>query len=132
MKQTAGKRWGVYASVAVFMLLLVPILVGAAEPEGLVPCDGLDCNFASLVQLVDGLIDFLLFKISIPLVTILFLWAGFLLITAGGNPGRMEQAKSIFKNAGIGFIIALSAWLIVNLIVTTFVKSGYGGYGNAF
>lgn len=133
MKQTASKRWGMYASVAVFMLLIIPVFVGAQEETGLVPCNGDDCNFSHLIALVGNVTNFLLFKISIPLATVLFLWAGFLLITAGGSEAKAAQAKGIFMNVGIGFIIALGAWLIVNVLVGVFVKTEYsGGYGIPF
>lgn len=135
MKKTAGMKWGIYASIAVFMLLIVPVLVGAEgdtsgippgggppEPQqGLVPCDGVQdaCTFVDFIELVDTIIDFLIYTIAVPLAAILFVWAGFLYTTAGGDPGKVKKATGIFKNVVGGLIIALAAWLGVNLIVTS-------------
>jgi len=93
--------------------------------EGLVPCEGANCNFSSFMQLIINLIDFLI-KISIPIAIILFSYAGFLYITAGGNPGKIGQAHDIFKTVFIGFLIVLSAWLIVNTLVGPLLNTDEG------
>ncbi len=119
------KRVGVYIGVFVGLVLCIPIFVSA---DGLVPCEGANCNFSKLVQLAENIIDFLLFKISVPIAGILFAYAGFLYVTASGNPGQVGKATGVFKNVAGGFIIALSAWLLVKLITTGIgVKEGFGG-----
>ncbi len=123
--ETKGKRTGLFISLAVFGVLCVPLI---SLGQGLVPCEGANCNFASFIELADRVIDFLLFKISVPIASILFMYAGFLYVTAAGNPTQISKATGIFKNVGIGFILALSGWLIVNLITTALLKPGYGGF----
>jgi len=85
----------------------------------LVPaCPTGGCGFDQLMTLINKVIKFLLVDIATPLAAIVFAYAGFLLITAGGDPGQVTKAKSIIKNLLIGFVIALAAWLIINTILT--------------
>ncbi len=88
---------------------------------------GTPCNFDQLILLINNVITFLLFTIATPLVALIVCYAGFLLLTAGGNSERVTQGKSIMKNVIIGYIIALAAWLIINTIV-----KGLGFTGNTF
>lgn len=52
------------------------------------------------------------------LSTIMFIVSGILFLTSGGNPGRMQTAKTALFYAIIGIVICLSASAI-----TAFVKS---------
>ncbi len=108
-----------------FMILLVPVFFVTAA--GLVPDCPNGCNFNDLMIMINRVIKFLLFTIATPLAAIIFAYAGFLLITSGGDPGKKTQAKKIIGNLLIGYIIALAAWLIVNTIVT-----GLGFTGDTF
>lgn len=48
---------------------------------------------------------------------ILFMYAGFLLITSAGNPAQINKARGIFKNVVIGLIIILGAVVIVGQLL---------------
>ena len=76
---------------------------------------GSGCGWSDLVALVNNLINYLL-TIATILAIISFVWAGFLLITAGGDSGKVGQAKSIFMNVVLGIIFAYGAWIIVHFI----------------
>jgi type IV secretory pathway VirB2 component (pilin) len=52
-------------------------------------------------------------------------WCGFAYFTAGGDMGRLERAKGIFKNAIIGLVIVLAAAVIVN-VVSSQATSAFG------
>ena len=114
-----------YTFVIVFILFIVPIVSLA---DGLVPCDnssGKPWNWAALMTLVNSVIHFILFDMVIPIAAIMFAYAGFLMVTAGGEAaGARTKAKGIFTNVVIGLIIAVAAWLIVELILTTLGWSG--------
>lgn len=93
---------------------------GSSSGSTLVPaCPAGGCGFDELMKLINKVINFLLFTIAVPLAAIIFAYAGFLLITAGGDPAKATKAKAIIKNLLIGFIIALAAWLIINTILST-------------
>ena len=66
------------------------------------------------------------------LFAVLAILAGFKLISSGGNPGALKEAKGSFANAFIGLLIILSAWLIVDTLLRKLLPSGNGeisGYG---
>jgi hypothetical protein len=64
---------------------------------------------------------------AIPIAAIMFFYAGFLLVTAGGEAaGARTKAKSIFTNAVIGLVLAIACWLIVKLILTILGWNGIG------
>ena len=97
---------------------------------GLVPCgfgsgiqNSTSCQACNLAQLVQNLINFAI-GISIPIAAVLFAWAGILYFTSGADPSNKERAKGIFKNAFVGFLIAISAWLVVNTILHTLLSGG--------
>jgi hypothetical protein len=62
----------------------------------------------------------------------LILYAGYLWMTSGGAPDKIEKAKEILKNAAIGLLIILSAWAIVSFLFAMFWggSGGSGGGGN--
>ena len=76
------------------------------------------CNFIDLMMLARNLVD-IAFYLATFLAVVTFSYAGFLYVTAGGNPGRLRKAHGIFTKVAIGFIIVLSAWLVVSAIVKT-------------
>ena len=100
---------------------------------GLVQCDGVlnpnepnrqqKCNFAYLVNSINYII-YRMIAISIPLATALFAYAGFLYIS--GEQDKIKQAKNIFINVAIGFIIMITAWFVVVTVVNWVVDSKTG------
>jgi hypothetical protein len=89
--------------------------------NGLVPCGTIAnpgaCDFNALMTLVNKVISFVLFRLAVPIAAIMFVYAGFLLLTSGGEVSKKTKAKDIFVNVAIGLIIAAAAWLIVHTIL---------------
>ncbi|MBL7045212.1 MAG: hypothetical protein ISR98_01290 [Parcubacteria group bacterium] len=105
----------------VLALMLTPIAVTQAQIfDTIVPCTD-SCGWNDIVQLGDNILSFLI-AFAVVIATIMFTYAGFLYLTAGGNPSRLSKAHSIFINVGIGFIFVLGAFLIVKLILDTFQR----------
>jgi len=52
------------------------------------------------------------------LAVILILFAGFLWMTAGGDDAKVTTAKNYIKNAVIGIVIILSAYIITSFVLT--------------
>ena len=67
---------------------------------------------------------FLIFVIGVPIVTLSFAYAGFVMVTSGGNPSKKDEAKSMIGNAVVGLIVLLGAWLVVRTVLVIF---GYTG-----
>ena len=108
-----------------FAVALIPLaLVVAAEPTGLVPCTGLNCQACSVVSLIQNVIRFVM-TAAIPIAAILFAYAGILYFTSGGSTGRIEKAHSIFGKVALGFILTISGWLIVETILRAVLAPTY-------
>lgn len=98
----------------------------AEEKVGLVPDCGRvvngiiakPCNFEFLIQLINKVITFLLTTFATPLFALIIIYAGWLYLSSGGSTENVSKAKKILKNAIIGYVIALAAWLIVKTILS--------------
>lgn len=114
--------------MALFVLIFsIPFFV---EAQGIVPnCNrAVDaqgrfvnpCDFNDILVLVKNVVDFMIFTLAIPLITIVFAYAGWLYMTSGGDSGNRTKAKKMLMNVLVGYAIALGAWLIVNTILNLF------------
>lgn len=115
----------------VFTILFTPLaIIYAGVFETIVPC-GIDnnnnnvlgsdeqCGWKHIVQLGQNILNFLV-VFSAVVATIMFVYAGFLYLTAIGNEEKIKIAHKIFWNVGLGFIFVLGAFLIVKLVKDTF------------
>ena len=89
------------------------------------------CQACSLAQLVQNIINFII-GLSIPVAAALFAWAGILYFTSAGDTRKRQQAKDIFKNAFIGFIIIITAWLVINTLLNVIFSQGVFKGGSWF
>src|SRR3990167_1986827 len=129
--------------ISILVLLVVPTFVYAIDIPGwpLVPCglsqdnpstaidETKSCGRCDLFQLLKNLIDFVIGGLMPPLAVLLFVWAGFLILLSGANPGLYAQGQTIFKNTFYGIIVLLSAWMITNTLILS-VGSNYNTAGN--
>ena len=105
-----------------FFVLLVPLVASA---QGIAQvCDGIECNACHVVDLIQNIINFVL-GLSIPIAVGLVSWAGILYFTSAANPGNITKARAIFRSAIIGFIVALSAFLVVETILHAILDEDY-------
>jgi hypothetical protein len=88
----------------------------ASAQNGLVTCTD-DCDWNDFIGMINGLVEWLII-IATSVAVLLFIYAGFLYLTSGGNDSQVKQAKTIFINVAIGFAIMLMAYLIVITIVS--------------
>ncbi len=88
----------------------------ASADEKLVPCDGPECGFCDVASLTNKVALFIVGIVTL-LAILLFVYAGFLLVTSVGRQEQMTKAKSIFRNVLIGFAIVFGAWLIVDAVM---------------
>ncbi|MBX4199135.1 pilin [Candidatus Parcubacteria bacterium] len=103
----------------------------AAGWANLIVCNGTKadpCTYAKLILLSQNLIQDLVI-ISTLLATAVFAYAGFKLLTSGGDPGALKEAKSIFMKVVIGYVWILAAWLIVYTITNALLNKGYSILG---
>lgn len=100
----------------------------SAQASGLVPCgtqsvNGVvsnPCGWNDFMILITNITNYLII-LGAGVSALAFGYAGFLMLTASGEMGKIEEARAIFKKVVIGFLIMLSAWLIVHTIESAFV-----------
>jgi hypothetical protein len=128
----------------VLILLFTYPFVSFAQTQGLVPCgfstgnganyytSSTSCDLCSFGQLIQNIINYMV-GISIPLAALLFAWAGILYFTSAGSPARVMRARKIFTSVFIGFLFVISAWLVVQTLLSTLVKGTvwFGGSWNS-
>lgn len=68
-----------------------------------------------LCQLINAL-WLLGFVVLLTSVLGMFLYGGYIYVTAGVNAGKVNQAKEIFTNTITGLIIGLSIFIVINII----------------
>ena len=81
-----------------------------SNPQGYIPC-----NFNGAMIQIQHLID-LAMVLGVLGAMLGFSYAGYLYIT--GEKGKIDHAKTIFKQVMIGFVMMISAWFIVYQILS--------------
>ena len=121
--------------IVVFVLLMLPLVVSAQSgglPKQIVPqeCnqDGGCQSICDIVKLAQNVLNFGIF-IAVVLSAFLFAYAGWKLLTAGGNTEVYAQGKRVFGNVLIGLIIILAGWIVIDTLMKTFTGSGLTGGG---
>jgi hypothetical protein len=95
--------------------LITPLMIQAAVT---IPNPLKAANFE---QLLNSIIDFL-FYLSLGVVPLVIVIAGFYFITAEGDPQKVDTGKKLLKWAIIGFMIVLAAKGIIQLLQQIFLR----------
>lgn len=126
MKKENYKKIG--AAVLAGGTLALPLLVMAATtlmPSG---CSGTDCGFEDLLQLVNNVVKFLLYDISIPLVALGLMYAGGNLVLSQNKEKAKTEAKEMLNHIAIGFGLMLGTFLVVKFILSQFLNEDFTLY----
>lgn len=104
-----------------------PIPIGPLVPE----CrnEGLPagaCSLCDLFHLAQHVMNFLTLVAAPILVMLMVIIGGFFFLTSGGDPGRWGKGKDIIFTAVIGYVIVLTAWLVIGEILRVFANQGFG------
>jgi len=75
-----------------------------------------ECDACHLVQLTQNIIHFLV-GLAISISVLMFAWAGILFFTSNASPEKISKGKRIFGQTLVGFLIAFSAWIVVNTLL---------------
>lgn len=119
------------------MTFLTAFATAHADTAGLIPCGNVEsggkvtdgCTYNDLIILAQTIIKFLIFDLAAPIGAVMFAYAGFTYVTNGGNESKIKQAHDIFLYVFWGLVIALSAWLVVNFILSFLVGSAFNFLG---
>lgn len=107
------------------LFLATPIVTMAQSP--LVPCGTLTedgkvsnpCEWKDFIIGISNVTNYFII-LGAAISALAFGYAGFLMMTASGEMGKIEEAKAIFGKVLVGFLFMLSAWLIVRAIEAGF------------
>lgn len=108
--------------VSIVVLTLFPTIAFA---EGILPpCayeNGPACHYEDLVKFANIAIDFII-KLALVVTPISFAYAGFIILTSGGDEGKLKKGKEILVKVGIGFAVILASFLFISFIMNTFTN----------
>lgn len=114
-----------------FSLLILSGLFFAGDTAlaaGLVPCEGEGCSTCHIVQVANSMVKWLIVAMA-SIGGLVLMYAGVKMVTAGGNMGAIESAKDMMINMIIGYLILLSAWLVIDTVMKGLVGNTLPGYG---
>ena len=78
-------------------------------------------KFPSIEKFIEGVLQAIV-MISLPIITVFIVYAGFKYIIARGNPGEIAKAHKNFLYVIIGTALILSAWVLSTLIGGTITQ----------
>lgn len=111
-----------FAALIVALMLVSPVLSRAAfqlAPDcdpSLPPSHENACNISAAIKWLQRLIRDVVTVIAIPLATIMIIYGGFVIMTAGGSDEKLKRGKSIIISAVIGIVISLGSYIIITTI----------------
>lgn len=135
MTRLRTTQWILLGCVALLAVVgifgLTDLTFAQADALGLQEIE--DSNLAldggrSVQQIVAGIINIFLSLLGIIALG-LFVYGGFLYMTSGGAPERVDRAKQLMINATIGLVIILSSWAITRFIINR-LSDATGSGGN--
>ncbi|MDP3800501.1 MAG: hypothetical protein Q8Q90_03730, partial [bacterium] len=85
--------------------------------QGLVPCTGIDCSLCELFDLVQNVFNFIVWTLVPIVATAIILWAGFDMITAGGNQTKAGAGRKRLTAVMIGIAIVYSSYILASFVV---------------
>ncbi len=78
-------------------------------------CNYLNPAFSTIPGFISGALKVLVI-VALPIITLFFVYSGFLFIKAQGNDGELTTAKKNFVYVVLGSLLILGAWVIATLI----------------
>ncbi|MDD5152977.1 MAG: hypothetical protein PHS95_03245 [Candidatus Pacebacteria bacterium] len=130
MKTKIRKISQIVLSIGIFTL---PMIV-FAQTKGVIeiPCDGSasdPCTFGDLITLANSIITFLLYLL-VPLMTLAFMWIGGNFLLNTNKESARTEAKDRLLNIAKGLGIIVAAFILIKLILTTFLTPDTQNYIN--
>jgi type IV secretory pathway VirB2 component (pilin) len=99
--------------------------------RGIVPCgrdcdnpkttdidESAPCTFCHFFVLINNIISFVMGTLVPTVAVLMLIIGGVMFFFAGAKPDVLNQAKGIITSVVVGIIIILSAWVIVNTVLT--------------
>jgi hypothetical protein len=122
----------VFISLA-FISFAMPFAVYAQEPvnsglQAVGKAGGIAGGETDIIVIIGRIINIALGFLGIVLLVIL-LYAGYEWMTSGGDPAKVDSAKTRIRNAVIGLVIIMMSFAIVNFVLNALIDATGGGGG---
>lgn len=88
------------------------------------------CKIEDFVRLAVNITDFILGIVG-SLALLMLVYGGVVWIISGGSADKVQQGKTIVRNAIIGLVLVFTSWLIVSVVVRAFSCAGDNATSNA-
>lgn len=102
-------------AIVVFAIFIIPVL-GFAQTGGIVPCNGPECQACDFIKLGNNILSWII-GIMASVIALVFVFGGLRMVMSAGDTHVVSEARGMMTNAIVGFIILLSAWLIVDTVL---------------
>lgn len=99
--------------IIVFVLIMI-FVASPVEAQGLVGCRD-DCKITDLLLVVIRIMNYM-FSLASLIAMLFIVWAGWNMITAGGNEEKISKAKETFSHAVIGFFLVIVSFILLDAI----------------
>jgi hypothetical protein len=123
--------------LTVGILMLAPVAVQAADANFFGPiinkeceCPGSAPDWGCVLQTVQNVIN-LGISLGVIFFVLVFAYAGVLLMASATNPENKKKAKNMLLTTVIGFLVVLSAWLLVDFVMKAVYNEGSFGPWNS-
>ncbi len=103
------------------MLLTASFVVHAKEPDNYSNYLHLTCGSGeqSIANCIETIVKYII-TLAFPVAVIFLIISGFLFVTSGGDPGKLEKAKKTLTWTIIGIAVAVGAWTLAIAFKTFF------------
>jgi hypothetical protein len=94
-------------------------IAGTSDTNALIKCDGTvenPCGFTQFITLIQNGLN-LVFAFAAFIAEAMFMYAGFLMLTAVGNMAQITKAKAVFRRVIIGILVMFMAFLLVQQLL---------------
>lgn len=121
MKPMNQKISAFVLSIAIFSVPMAAIAASGLL-SGVCP-NAPDCTFNDILLLVNSVVKFLFYSVSIPLAALGFMWAGGNLILSQNKTSAWNDAKGRFTDIGMGFLIMLGSYVLIKTVLYMFLSA---------
>jgi hypothetical protein len=122
--------------VLLFLLLaslsMVPAIAAAKIPNfgPIIPDIAYNANacpwglgWGAVILVINNIVEFMLTIIIVGIAPVMIAYTGFQYVVNSVNPSGLAKAKAMLWNIVVGLIVALSGWLIVDLLMAVLYNS---------
>ena len=110
------------ATLSIYQTFFITALVLAADDKLVNPlCQGLSVDQCTLPAIIGRIIKYLMGLLG-SVALVMFLYGGFLWLTAAGNETKITKGRETLIWAALGLVLIFASYIIVNFIFGALAK----------